>query len=98
MMFEGVPLVGLTAPALLSVFVLLIFTGLLIPYRTHKAKEVECERWRTAFETEREARTLSDKQTAELLEGQKNSHAVLVAIFKNSEALLESRRRNDMAS
>lgn len=96
-MIDGFPLVGLTAPALCGIFVLLVFTGLLVPRRTYKDKCAESDRWRMTFETEREARMTSDKQTSELLEGQKSSHAVLTAIFKNSEAMLESRGR-DVAS
>lgn len=97
-MIAGIPVVGLTAPALVGIFVLLVFTGMLIPRRIYQDKSNESDRWRTAFETEREARMTSDKQTSELLEGQKSSHAVLVAIFKNSEKLLESRGSRDVAS
>ena len=96
-MIAGIPVRDLTAPALVSIFVLLIFLGLLVPRRTYRDKSEESDRWRVAFETEREARQTSDKQTSELLEGQKSSHAVLVAIFKNSEAMLEARGR-DVAS
>ena len=97
-MIAGVPVKDLTAPVLVSIFVLLIFIGQMIPRKTYKDKAEECDRWRVAFETEREARTTSDRQTSELLEGQKASHAVLVAIFTNSEKLLEARGSHDVAS
>ena len=96
-MIDGVPIVGLTAPTLVGLFVLLIFTGMLIPRRIYKDKQAESDQWRTAFETEREARQVADKQTADLLEAHKVTHEVLKAIFRNSEALLKS-RGDDVAS
>ena len=92
-MFDGIPIGDLTAPGLVGVFVLLVFTGLLVPRKTYRDKSDESERWRVAFETERTARETSDRQTSELLEGQTSSHAVRVAIFKNCERLLEARGR-----
>lgn len=89
-MIYGIPVKELTAPALLGITILFILTGLLTPRRTYKDKSEECERWRLAFETEREARMTSDGQTAQLLEGQKAQHAMIVAIFENSKNIRES--------
>ena|SRR5690349_14282354 len=97
-MLDGIPLVGLTAPALLSIVVLMIFTGLLIPWRTFKAKERESEQWRKAFETEREARQTSDKQTSQLIDAHQVTHQVLKALLTNSEKLLQQRGSDDVAS
>lgn len=88
----GLSIEQLTPIGLLLVGVLMIMTGLLVPYRFYKAKCDESERWRLSFETEREARKLSDAQTTQLLEGQKTSHGMILAIFKNSETLLGGRR------
>jgi hypothetical protein len=86
----GIPVKELTAPVLCGIFVLLVFVGYLIPRRIYKDKAEESERWRTAFETERTARQTSDDQTSELLEGQKTTHAVILAVLKNSDLLLKA--------
>lgn len=90
-MFMGIPLVGLTAPALLGVFVLMVFGGYLIPRRYLNDKITECERWRQAYEVEREARATSNKQSIELLEFAKTNHSLITAIFTNLE---EKQRRS----
>lgn len=95
-MFLDIPVKDLTAPVLLGIGILMVLTGLLVPSRFYKAKSEESERWRLAFETEREARMTSDAQTSELLEGQKTSHALIVAIFKNSEAARESGEKRNV--
>jgi hypothetical protein len=86
-MIYGIPVEKLTAPVLLGITILLILTGLLVPRRTYKDKAQESERYREAFETEREARMISDRQTSQLLEGQKAQHAMIVAIFENSKVI-----------
>jgi hypothetical protein len=80
-MFEGIPLYGLTAPALLGLAVLLLMTGRLVPRSTLLDKSKEATQWREAYESEREARASSDAQTVELLEVSKTTHAVTVAMF-----------------
>lgn len=82
MSFEGLPLIGLTAPALLGLAVLLLLTGRIIPRSTLVDKQRECDQWREAYLSEREARATSDFQTGELLEVAKTSHAVMVAVFE----------------
>lgn len=81
-MLDGIPLVGLTAPGLLGIAILLMFTGRLVPRATLKDKADECEKWRLAYEAEREARATSDAQTVELLEGVKANHAIIAALFE----------------
>lgn len=80
-MFEGIPVVGLTAPGLLGIFVLLLFLGRIVPRSTLRDKQVESDQWREAYEAEREARASSDAQTVELLEVSKTTHAITVAMF-----------------
>lgn len=80
-MFEGIPVVGLTAPGLLGIFVLLLFAGRIVPRSTLRDKQLEANQWREAYEKEREARASSDAQTVELLEVSKTTHAISVAMF-----------------
>lgn len=86
-MLDGIPLVGLTAPTLLGIAILLILVGRIIPRPFYVEKVTEAERWRLAYEAEREARALSDAQTAELLEVAKTTHNIIVAVFHNSELI-----------
>lgn len=78
---DGLPLMGLTAPGLLGVAILMIMTGKLWPNNAYQQKVVECQKWQAAYEAERAARVVSDAQTVELLEISKTTHAVTVAMF-----------------
>lgn len=80
-MLEGVPLVGLTAPGLLGLAILLLLTGRIVPRSTLMDKIAEANQWRLAYEAEREARATSDAQTSELLEVSKTTHTITVAMF-----------------
>ena len=80
-MLEGIPVVGLTAPGLLGLFVLLMFLGKIVPRSTLLDKQKEADQWREAYEAEREARASSDAQTVELLEVSKTTHAISMAMF-----------------
>lgn len=80
-MFEGIPVVGLTAPGLLGIFVLLLFMGRIVPRSALLDKQNEANQWREAYEAERTARASSDAQTVELLEVSKTTHAISVAMF-----------------
>lgn len=75
------PLVGLTAPVLLGLAVLMLLTGRIVPRSTYRDKADDAERWRLAYETERETRALSNRQTIELLEVTKLTNAIVVAAF-----------------
>jgi hypothetical protein len=94
---DGIPVDKLTAPVLLAIAVLMVLNGLLVPRRVYKDKVEESNRWQLAFETSEKARAESDKQTGELLEVAKTSHALIVAVFQNSEALRQNGER-DVAS
>lgn len=82
-MFEinGIPLLGLSSPVLLGFAILLLLTGRLVPRLTYRDKAEEAERWRQAYETEREARALSNKQTIELLEVTRLTNDIVTAAF-----------------
>lgn len=80
-MLDGVPLGDLSTPALLGLAILLLLTGRLIPWPTWRDKVDEANRWREAYENEREARQRSDSQTEELLELAKTTHSIIAAMF-----------------
>lgn len=80
-MLEGIPVVGLTAPALLGIAVLLLLLGRIVPRPTLEDKKQEAADWKAAYEAEREARATADRQTGELLEVSKTTHAITVAMF-----------------
>jgi hypothetical protein len=90
-MIDGVPYPSLTFPTLLGLAILFILLGKLVPYRYLKDKEVECEKWRKAYETERESRRVSDAQTAELLELARTTHAIVVAAFDEVPSIAKHR-------
>lgn len=92
-MLAGIPIADLTAPTLLGVAILLLLTGRIVPRATLRDKITESELWRQAYETERKAREESDAQTGELLEVAKTTHALITAVFSNSEHI---RRTGDV--
>lgn len=86
----GVPLTGLTAPAMLSVVFLLFITGKIWTNAAYQEKVAEAERWRLAYEAEREARSTSDSQTRELLEVARTTQALITGVYSNSERIRQS--------
>lgn len=80
-MIEGIPIIGLTAPGLLGITVLLLLIGKIVPRSVLQDKIDESNRWREAYKEERAARALADKQTAELLELAKTTNSVISAVF-----------------
>ena len=82
-MFEGFPVADLTAPGLLGLAILLLLFGKIVPRSTLQDKIEECNRWREAYEKERDARALADAQTAELLELAKTTNSVISAVFSD---------------
>lgn len=81
-MIDNIPVIGLTAPAILGIAVLLMLTGRIVPRSTLRDKEIEIERWQLAYETEREARIVSDNQTSKLLLAVETNRDVLYALLK----------------
>lgn len=89
-MLDGIPIANLTPPVLLGIAVLLMLFGRIVPRSTLQDKIEEAERWRQAYEAEKEARVTSDAQTAELLELAKTTHNVIVAMFSTTERMRQS--------
>lgn len=83
-MIQGVPITVLSASALLGLAVLFLLTGRLVPRVTLTDKIKEADKWREAYEKEREARSLADAQTTELLEIAKTTHAVISAMYAST--------------
>ena len=86
-MIDNIPIAGLTPAALLLFAVLMVLTGRLVPRSTLEDKKVEANQWRRAYEAERDARTVSDAQTRELLEVAKTSQQFLAGVYANSEKI-----------
>lgn len=80
-MIEGIPLVDLPPTALLGIAILLLLFGKLVPRSVLEDKQRESDKWREAYEAEREARASSDAQTVQLLEVSKTTHDLTVAMF-----------------
>lgn len=97
MEIAGIPVAGLTPAALLGFAVLMLFTGQLWTNKAYQAKAKEADQWREAYETEREARAVSDKQTAELLEVSKTTNRIIVATF-GSRGVMRQLGEPDVAS
>jgi hypothetical protein len=85
---DGIPVMDFSAPAIVALAVLLIFTGRLVPKSIFENKCEEALRWQKAYELEREARSLSDTQTTELMEMTKLNHALITAILETIRGTL----------
>lgn len=82
---------GLTANsvglgALLTLVVLLILTGRLVPRRTHEDALADRDRWREAFLNSEAAREEEHKQTGELLEMARINGPLLAALPRPGQA------------
>lgn len=86
-MLDGISIIGLTPAGLLLITVFFIMTGRLVPKSTYQEKVQEADRWRSAYEVEREARAITDAQTRELLEVAKTSAKFLEGVHANSELI-----------
>lgn len=84
-MWDGISIIGLTAPGLLLIAVLMVLTGRLVPKSTHEQTVKERDQWRAAYEVAELARSTQEAQTRELLEVAKTSTAVLTALHEFSE-------------
>lgn len=94
---NGIPFADLTAPTLLGIAVLMLLSGRLFSKAAWQDKADEAERWRKAYEAERESRVTADAQTAELLELAKTTHAFITAVFSNSERIRQSGEPNALS-
>jgi hypothetical protein len=72
--FADISVLDLTSSGLLGLAVIMILTGLIVPRRTHVDKSLEADRWREAYEVEREARAVAEAQSRELIERTRRIH------------------------
>lgn len=89
-MLDGIPLTDFSAPTILGIAILLLLFGKIVPRSTLADKERESERWRLAYEAEKEARITSDAQTAELLEVAKTTNSIVVAMYGTAERIRQT--------
>jgi hypothetical protein len=82
---EGIPLVGLTAPTVLFIGVLLILTGRLVPRRTYQDMKEDRDHWRTAHAVSEEARIAKSRQLDVVLEVSETVKDVLQALQRPGE-------------
>lgn len=94
-MLDGFPVAGLTAPALVSLFVVLLYFGRIVPKARLDEKTEEATRWRLAYEAERDARAAADAQSRELLEVTRTTQAFIKAVFANSERIRSQEENPD---
>ena len=80
-MLDGIPILGLTAPTLLGLAVLMLMLGWIVPRKTLLDKQREADQWREAYYKERDARAVANKQVEDLLEAVRTNHAIVKAVF-----------------
>jgi hypothetical protein len=68
------------AVALLTLVVLFILTGRLVPRKTHEDALTNCDNWRTAFLESEALRKVEHEQTGELLEMARLGGNILAAL------------------
>jgi hypothetical protein len=72
--------------ALLTLVILLILTGRLVPRRTHEDALADRDNWRQAFLESEAARKVEHEQTGELLEMAKLGEHILTALPRPGRA------------
>lgn len=80
----GIPFQSLTPSVLLGIAVLLLLLGKIVPRSTYLDKAEEAERWRKAYETERESNELRDEMAKEHLDVSRTTLAFIKAVFQTS--------------
>lgn len=79
-MIEGIPVVGVTAPAVLLLVVILILRGQLIPRSTYLDIKEDRDQWRENCRQSEAARSMQDQQILELIEQSRTSTGLLQAL------------------
>lgn len=74
MSFGGISFTDLTSSTLLAGVIVLILLGRLVPRSILQDKIQERDRWREAYESEREARAAAEAQTQELIDRTRHLH------------------------
>jgi hypothetical protein len=77
---DQLPIGGLSAGAILSIVVLMILRGALVPRRTHEECRADRDSWRVAWEASEEARRVQAAQLGELLELAKTTDKFIRAL------------------
>lgn len=77
MTIGGITFADLTSSTLVGAFVISILLGKLVPKTTLQDTMQERDRWREAYEAEREARGDAEAQTQELIERTRRLHDIL---------------------
>jgi hypothetical protein len=75
--------------ALLTLVILLVLTGRLVPRRTHEDALADRDNWRQAFLESEAARKVEHEQTGELLEMAKLGGRILTALPRPGQAAEE---------
>lgn len=83
----GVPIVGITAPTLVALFVIGLFRGDIVPRRTHQDVIDERNTLREALRVSEEARLLKDGQ----MEAVKEIAGAITSISRGIDRALEAR-------
>jgi hypothetical protein len=89
-MLDGISIGNWTAGSLLGLAIFLILIGRLVPKSQLDKAEEAAEKWRLAYEAEKEAHALSEAQTSELLELAKTTNSIVFALFGASERVRHS--------
>lgn len=83
-MIGDLPVIGLTAPGILLLVVILILRGQLVPRRTYDDMRVflttDRDQWRDAHHFSEVAREMQDRQISELLEHARTTDAFIRAL------------------
>lgn len=90
LMIDGLPIAGLTSPALLGLAIFMLLKGKLWTNEAYQDQVKEKDRWRAAYEIERERAREAESQSKELLELAKTTHALITGVFRNSEHIRRS--------
>lgn len=80
--------------ALVATITVMILTGRLKPRADLEEKNREAERWRKAYELEREARAKAVDQNDDLLEVAKTTNSIVTALFNNTRYIPQSGGEN----
>lgn len=84
-MIDGIPIADLAPPTLVGIFFLLVVFGRLVPWGLYKAKVEECDKWRAAYEAERDARLAAVDQTKQLVDATEDIHEIVASVFRGAQ-------------
>ena len=79
---ENFPIVGISAPAILSAFFVMFMRGDIVPRKTYQDLMLDRDYWRQAHSVSEEARLTSNKQVDVLVEGFRTVDAIAEGIRK----------------